>query len=319
MSVQNGVAIAIAWPEFVGKQTGTWYDKPMTFLGFNKDFHYQVGHASLVLFHKEDGICRYFDCGRYHAPYQYGRIRDESTDSVLSIRTKAIWENGNIQNFQDILQEIQRNPWTFGMGPLMASYCEINFDRAFEKVKAMQSLGSIPFGPFTIDGTNCCRFVRSGILAGSPKLSGLNQVLLNYLWHLKPMPITNVDLLKNKLVVSSEGEKIPVGKYHSKTAYTWETVHGTLPEPPKPKNIPIQSQWLAGEVAGSWFCLEMGEEGFRITRFSPEGVEECTGEFKSITDDVFDPEQPYEFTHLSHCSQVSLIQSGKRLVFQRIS
>lgn len=318
MNVQNGIAIAIAWPEFVGKQTGTWYDKPMTFLGFNKNFHYRVGHASLVLISKDDGNCKYFDCGRYHAPYQYGRIRDESSDSVLSIQTKANWEKDRIENIQEILQEIQRNPWSFGMGPLAASYCEINYDLALEKVKRMQSNGIIPFGPFTLNGTNCCRFVRSGILAGSPKLSGVKQVLLNYFWHLKPMPITNVDLLKNKLVIYSENQESNHGIYHSTGAYTWETVHGTLPEPSRPENIPMDSQWLAGEVSGSWFHLQKEGSEFRISRYSPEGIEECTGIFSCISDHTFNSEAPFEFTYLSHCSHVSLIQAGKMLEFQRV-
>ena len=49
MDLQNGFAIAIAWPEFMGKQAGSWYDPLMRLLRFNKNFHYQVGHASLIL------------------------------------------------------------------------------------------------------------------------------------------------------------------------------------------------------------------------------------------------------------------------------
>lgn len=318
MSDQTGIAIAIAWPEFVGKQTGTWYDKPMTHLGFNKDFHYQVGHASLVLIHKEDKVCRYFDCGRYHAPYQHGRIRDESTDSQLAINTEAIWERDTLKNFMVILQEIQKNPWSFGMGHLVASYCEVNFESVLAKVKSMQQLGSIPFGPFTPNGTNCCRFVRTGILAGSPGLPWLRKILLNYFWHLKPMPITNVELLINKTVIFS-GEGINQGKYHSKGAYTRETVYGTLPEPSRPEIIPSKSQWLAGEVAGSWFHLEKVENEYRISRYSPEGAVECSGVFSCKTNQVFKADESFQFIHLSHCSKVSILQKDQVLEFQRLS
>lgn len=100
MNNYNGIAIAIAWPEFRGKQTGTWYDKPMTWLGFNQDFHYKVGHASMVLIHLAYGICHYFDCGRYHAPYQHGRIRDVSTDMNLHIKTKAEIAENRLTNFR---------------------------------------------------------------------------------------------------------------------------------------------------------------------------------------------------------------------------
>ncbi|NVJ84668.1 MAG: hypothetical protein HWE15_00075 [Algoriphagus sp.] len=317
MSSQTGIAIAIAWPEFVGKQTGTWYDKPMTFLGFNKEFHYRVGHASLVLIQKEEGVCRYFDCGRYHAPYQYGRIRDESTDAPLQIQTRALWDGKALKNFKEILQEIQSNPWTFGMGPLTASYCEVNYESAFEKVKSMQGMGSIPFGPFTLNGTNCCRFVRTGLLAGAPKLPWWRKSLLNYFWHLKPMPITNVDLLMNKHLIPYD-ESVSSGKYHSTGAYSWDTVHGTLPQPAKPESIPFQSQWLAGEVAGSWFNLQEEPHGYRISRFSPEGVLECSGIFENNSIHSFSIDEPYEFTHLSHCNQVTVMQKGHAIVMQRI-
>lgn len=318
MKRKNGVAIAIAWPKFVGKQTGTWYDKPMMFLGFNKDFHYQVGHASMVLINKEDEICRYFDCGRYHAPYQHGRIRDSSTDPVLSIITPAKWTGNSLGNFAEILNEIQGNPWTFGVGPLEASYCEVNFEKALEKIKSLQSLGALPFGPFTMHGTNCCRFVRTGILAGEPQLSYGRKILLNHLWHLKPMPISIVQILKNKVKIPTAAQEVDSKKSHSKGAYTWETVHGTLPQPPKPSTIPITSQWLAGEVAGSWFNLEQHDHGYTIVRYSQEGVEECSGTFKPITKLDFNADLPYEFTHLSHCNQVCIRQGGLVHEFGRI-
>lgn len=318
MNGKNGIAIAIAWPKFVGKQTGTWYDKPMTALGFNKDFHYEVGHASLVLINKKDGICRYFDCGRYHAPYQYGRIRDALTDSMLVINSPAIWEQNTLKNFIEILEEIQSNLWTFGMGPLVASYCEIDFEKSFAKAKDMQNIGVIPFGPFTKGGTNCCRFVRTGIIAGNPRLSPARNIFLNYLWHLKPMPISNVDALENKLTMPSSDEGIYLKKSHTKGLYTKDNVFGTLPQPERPSNIPEKSQWLAGEVAGSWFDIQKIESQYMITRYSPEGIEECTGIFMPAFKMELNLDLPYEFTHLSHCSKVSILQGGQILEFKKI-
>ena len=63
----------------------------------------------------------------------------------------------------------------------------------------MQNKGVIPFGPFVINGTNCCRFVRKAILAGAPGWK--DRLKLRYLWRFKPMPITIVNLLSHKIVI----------------------------------------------------------------------------------------------------------------------
>ncbi len=182
----------------------------------------------------------------------------------------------------------------------------------------MQDQGAIPFGPFTYNGTNCCRFVRTGILSGNPKLSPIRKFLLEFLWHLNPTPITNVNLLQNKAVIPTLSEKNP-GKHHSLNAYTRETVHGTLPQPERHSNIPPNSQWLAGEVSGYWFHLVPEENGYRISRFSPEGIEECNGIFSLSNPESFDPEKNYEFIHLSHCSKVHILQMKQILEFKRTS
>ncbi|MFV7235862.1 DUF6695 family protein [Flavobacterium sp. ZB4R12] len=318
MTKHNGMAIAIAWPEFTGKQPGSWYDGPMRWLGHNKDFQYKVGHASLILVDGTSGTCSYFDCGRYHAPYQHGRIRDFSTDANLEIHTKANFSNNKITNIRELLSEVQNNKTCFGMGPLYASYCPVNIESARTTIKALQSKDVIPFGPFVINGINCCRFVRNGILAGAPLLK--HRFKLRYLWPFKPMPITNVNFLSDKIIIpeNSATDNPEKQDYHSHTPYTKENVKGTLPAPARPENIPLDSQWLGGEVAGGWFWLEPNDEDYTITRFSSEGVPECTGKFRLASSGLFNPRRPYSFTHLSHCSKVTVIQDDKLFEFLRM-
>ena len=77
MSVDNnysGFAIAVAWPETYCKQAGSWYDGILFSLGFSQHHYYKVGHAALVLINSEDNQCFYYDFGRYHALYHYGRF-----------------------------------------------------------------------------------------------------------------------------------------------------------------------------------------------------------------------------------------------------
>ena len=85
----------------------------------------------------------------------------------------------------------------------------------------------------------------------------------------------------------------------------------TLEAPPKPLTLPNGAQWLAGEGAGSWFHIEARKAGYEITRYSPLGSIECSGNFRIISGDAIDFKQAYKFVHLSHCQKVAIEQFGK--------
>lgn len=205
--MRNGFAIAIAWPETLCKQPGSWYDKPMQWVGVNKGNYYKVGHAAVVLINAS-GKCHYFDFGRYHAPFQFGRVRDAETDHDLEIKTQAVINENEMENFTDMLSELYFNSSCHGNGTLHASYCKINFERAYSKAKLMQKSSPIPYGPFKIDGTNCSRFVNTVILAGKPTF--LHWLLLNYPKTLSPTPIGNVMALSNYQRMELQKELIPL-------------------------------------------------------------------------------------------------------------
>jgi len=193
---RNGIAIAIAWPETLCKQSGAWYDPLLNKLGVSKNHYYKVGHAALVLVNKESGKCYYFDFGRYHSPFQHGRVRDANTDHDLEIHTKALFnDKGNLKNYKEILRELLLNPSCHGDGDLHASYCEINFHSALRKAKHLQDLSPLPYGPFVLKGTNCSRFVNTVILAG--KTNWYNHLKLMFPRSITPAPITNVKALGN--------------------------------------------------------------------------------------------------------------------------
>jgi hypothetical protein len=86
----SGFAIAIAWPQTLCKQPGSWYDPLTGWLGISRNNYYRAGHAALVLVEGDTGKCHYFDFGRYHAPYQHGRVRSGETDPGLAIRVRAL-------------------------------------------------------------------------------------------------------------------------------------------------------------------------------------------------------------------------------------
>lgn len=197
--MRNGFAIPIAWPETYCKQPAAWYGNLIHILGFGENYYYKVGHAALVLI-DSTGNCFYFDFGRYHAPWGFGRARDSITDHELSIDTKALISEKKILNFNNILTEIHAKKACHGTGKTVASYVTIDFDFAYKKAKQLQLDSPLEYGPFIWKGTNCSRFVRTVILAG--KLSFLNHLKLFFPWSLTPTPMTNVNCFTAKTTIT---------------------------------------------------------------------------------------------------------------------
>jgi len=308
-------AIAIAWPETYCKQPGYWYDNFTNLLGISKNHYYKVGHAALVLINSETKKCQYFDFGRYHAPFQHGRVRSELTDHGLKVKTIAqISEDGKtIENFKEILTELQLNHECHGEGVLCASYCLIDFEKSYQKAKFLQLKSPIPYGPFRYKGCNCSRFVNSCILAGKPSLN--QRISLKYFVVGTPTPLNNVNALKNKIKIS----KLLKNKVFYPVPVTdKQNLKLTLEQPPKNDKIPENSQWLSGEGSGSWFSINKHFENYQITRYSPDGEMECKGIFHVSDNKSFNINLPYQIEHLSHCQSVVIKQSENIIAFNRL-
>lgn len=94
---------------------------------------------------------------------------------------------------------------------------------------------------------------------------------------------------------------------------------GRLIPPKKTKQIPISARWLGGEGGGAWFYIEKEIEGFRIQRFTPQGIMDCDRIFQLAEySNPFDPEKEFEVKHISHCAKVKVTQSHKNFVFEFI-
>jgi len=95
---------------------------------------------------------------------------------------------------------------------------------------------------------------------------------------------------------------------------------GIILESNKPTNIPISSQWLAGQGAGSWFNIESTdiENQYNISRFDNEGNLEFKAEFKKQYNAEFCIDCPYAFTYLSHYKVCHIIQHGMVFKFLNI-
>jgi hypothetical protein len=195
----NGYAIVIAWPETWCKQPGAWYDKPLTWLGFNKNHYYQLGHAAVVLVHGDTGACHYFDFGRYHAPHGHGRARGAFTDHELRMDITATIDKQQkgIENVQDIIDYLTNKPASHGSGRGYAAAMRIHFESAFAFAEAFQAQGFFKYGPFTYGGSNCSRFVNDVLCAGSPSL--VNHVALKCPVMLTPTPMWNIRATGSKI------------------------------------------------------------------------------------------------------------------------
>lgn len=198
----TGLAISLAWPQTWCKQSGSWYDSTMKLVGINKNSFYKVGHAAVILVESATGECHYFDFGRYHAPYGYGRVRDSETDHDLRIKSKAVFRNADfsLTNIEEILTEVVNNEACHGIGELHASYTPINFKKAYQYAKRMQDDSPWKYGPFILNGTNCSRFVRTVVLSGNPPLSDKLKIYLPL--SISPTPIGNVKSLRNKILIN---------------------------------------------------------------------------------------------------------------------
>lgn len=221
MSSKDGFVIACAWPETWCKQPGSWYDNIMNDLRFSRNGYYKVGHAALVLVHKQTGVCEYFDFGRYHAPHGFGRVRNAAHDHELKLHTKAHIQSNKIVNLNNILQELHENESCHGQGILLASYTSVHFQKVATKIQDYIRQEFIPYGPFTPSGTNCSRFVNTIIRAGRPSID--EHVLLKFPLTISPTPLWNLKALQHDIVcvgatdVATETNQVLVTEYAARS------------------------------------------------------------------------------------------------------
>ncbi len=308
----RGLAVAIAWPQTYCKQPGSWYDRLMDLTGISSNNYYRAGHAALVLTSLENPEFRYFDFGRYHAPYKHGRVRSAETDHDLEIKTlpRLSDDGSEIINIDELLEELQLNKSCHGNGVIYASCMSINYSEALAEVKKIQEYGPTPYGPFIRGGSNCSRFVFRGLKAGSPDLR--TRLRLKYLVPFTPTPMSNVrsqrkihqmeQLLKHESALPS----FKPGK---------SFFDGTLPAPSKHKSIPAGARWLSGEGAGSWFMVDRKDNALLVTRYSPDGDIECSGEFEGPDLSMLNG-HPMVVTHISNCRDIRIMADGKCFVFR---
>ena len=212
--MQKDFIIVLAWPEGMVAAAGSWYDKV-----FSTNGKYRVGHSALILVNSTNNKMSYFDFGRYHSPFGFGRVRDLDTDPDISLKSSPIISEHSIDNIKEILLEISNLKATHGHGRLYSSILQnIDFNSAFTKAKEMQNRGLISYGPIVLSGTNCSRFVSSIMLASKPHW--LTRLRLKYPFCLSPSPKRNISIANSNYHVVDKENYIQINKSYIKAYFS---------------------------------------------------------------------------------------------------
>jgi len=303
---RNGFAIALAWPETFCKQSAAWYDSMMHLLKITTNNHYRVGHSAVVLVN-EDGDCHYFDFGRYHAPFGFGRVRSEFTDSELKLQSKALIKGQTILNFSAILEELSQKKECHGDGKLWSSYTPINFEKAKEKAEILQEKSPIEYGPFVRRGTNCSRFTRKVILSGNPKLKVFFKLFFQYTVTASPA-INVTSLAKPTIVRTSRDAEKPLKK---------KSLNEVLLAP---ENKPhLHAKWFAGEGAGSWFTFQVQEKNvYFIEKYCPDLDLESQSKMSLEGEILLNVKDDFLLIFPCNSREINILQNGNHLVFHKV-
>ena len=212
--MQKDFIIVLAWPEGMVAAAGGWYDKVLSTNG-----QYRVGHSALILVNTTTNQLNYFDFGRYHSPFGFGRARDLETDPDISLKSKPIISENSIINIDEILLEIYSLKATHGHGSVYASILKnIDFNKAYKKAKEIQNRGLISYGPIVLKGTNCSRFVTTIMLASQPHW--LTRLRLKYPFCLSPSPKRNISIANSNYHVVSMNNYNQINKSYIKAYFS---------------------------------------------------------------------------------------------------
>jgi len=212
--MQKDFIIVLAWPEGMVAAAGGWYDKMLSNNG-----QYRVGHSALILVNSNTNQLNYFDFGRYHSPFGFGRVRDLETDPDILLKSQPIISDNTIYNIEEILLEIYNLKATHGHGSVYASILKnIDFKKAYKKAKEIQNMGLISYGPVVLTGTNCSRFVTTIMLASKPLW--FTRLRLKYPFCLSPSPKRNISIANSNYHIVSMKKYKQVKKSYIKAYFT---------------------------------------------------------------------------------------------------
>ncbi len=167
---EDGLLVALAWPDAWCRNSGAWYDGLLENIGFSKDGASPVGHAALMLVNRENGKAEYFDCGRYGEAKDLAIVRNAQDFPELELEERVRFDRyGKPLNLNSLLQEIQDFPYLEDYKRLEYHSYPVNHAACRSKIESEIKDGPKVYGPFHLEGSNCARFVMKALIAGEEK------------------------------------------------------------------------------------------------------------------------------------------------------
>lgn len=321
----TGKIIVLAYPDTYVLHSNEWFCKVLPWIGLGTREYIKAGHAALVLIDDRTGEARYYDFGRYITPYGFGRVRSRETDAELHLPLRAEFDNGGVLgNLDEFLVWLDAHPdRTHGSGRLLASVCaSVEWEKAFGFVSDLQERGSIPYGAFVRNGSNCSRFVTDTLLASNWDSSVKRLLRRNK--RFTPSTVGNVEK------ASTDGSVFQVQNGEVRR-YSGSALRENLrnyfdrKRPESDLDISFnemltrRAQRLDGIGSGAWFELvddALPGGRYRIRRYNDRGVMDHEAIYHSTE---LDSSRPFQFTYDSHCAYCHVVQDGKTIRLDNLS
>lgn len=316
----TGTILVLAYPDTFVTMSDEWICNLLPLVGLGTREYIKAGHAALMLIENRTGDVSYFDFGRYITPKGHGRVRGANTDAELDVSIRAAFcSKGKLKNVEELLLWLDANPQkTHGEGRLLASVCHsIDFQKAKNYIDQLQGRGSIPYGAFNKDGSNCSRFVTDTILAATIDQKIIRSLKFNKKF--TPSTVGNVEkAATSPLFEVYDGQVKPFqgsalkenlkNYFDRKKPYSHQNKAVLSP--------PGKAQKLSGIGSNAWFELVLDDDlpkfHFRIRRYNDLLQIDYDGVYISET---FDISESFQFTYDSHCAFCHVIQKGKKIRF----
>ncbi|MCB0456638.1 MAG: DUF6695 family protein [Flavobacteriaceae bacterium] len=325
----TGKIVVLAYPDTFVKMSDEWICKFLPLVGLGTREYIKAGHAAQVIINSETGEAHYYDFGRYITPKGYGRARSARTDVELKIPFEIEFDaEGNMTNLDRLLLWLEAHPEkTHGEGRLIASVCEpVDFDKAKKYALSVQNRGSIPYGAFKKDGSNCARFVTDTILAGTSEKKIRKALLFNKKF--TPSGVGNVEKaglgkvfeVFQGIIKPFEGSAFKENLknyFHKKDP----SAVGTSPKLGEENSLVLQNlQKLEGIGSSAYFELvfetALPAYHFRIKRYNEQLDADFDGVYFS---EVFEASKPFQFTYDSHCAFCHVNQEGNKIKLEMVA
>ena len=273
--MNKGIIIALAYPDVFVKATEGSYNRFLSWIGIVNNGLVRAGHAA-ALYITQDGTILYGDFGRYITPEFKGRCRTHLTDPDVAISLRAKFDvSGRLDNLDEIVEYLLDHPeLTHGEGLLyLGVHYNVDVQTAWLKARMLSLKGSIDYGPFTLKGTNCSRFVWNALWRSRKGLIFKLRMLYRSLP--STMPLDSVML--------ANPEDRFIGLRSGLISYSIDkwSMWMRLFEKPKSANFLHinksslyngRGTYLGGVGAGSWFSIDRyNESQLFITRRSERG------------------------------------------------